>query len=126
VDVAEGPHPQAGQRGLRRPEQPDVHPVDRQAGQDHDQGTDQHQVADQRDVGAAGGAEPAVEGLLDGDRHDHPARRREQREQEGDREALAELGHHPQPAAERGQRALGALVGGQQRLAHAPTSTDSG
>ena len=108
---------QAGQRGLRRPEQPHVHPVDGDGGDHHDQRAEQDELGDQAHVRVAAG-QAAVDDLLDGDRDDDPAGGGDQGEGEGGREAAAELGHHPQAAAQGGERALGPV--GQ--LAHAGTS----
>ena len=116
VDVPERPGAQPGQRGLGGAEQPDVHPVDRDAGDQDDDGADEHQGADQAEVGAAGGEQAAVDDLLDGDRHDDPARGGDQREGEGGRQPAAELGHGAQPAAQRRERAL------PLPIAHAATS----
>ena len=55
---------------------------------------------DEPDVGAAGAVQAAVEGLLDGDRHDDLAERGEDREDEGDAEALLELGRDRHAAAD--------------------------
>jgi hypothetical protein len=122
VDVPEGAHPQVGQRGLRRPEEPDVHPVDRDGGDHHDHRAEQDELGDDAQIGAARRGEAAVDDLLDGDRHDHPAGGGDQRERERGGQATAELRHHPQPAAQRGHGALGAGVRRQRDLAHATTS----
>jgi hypothetical protein len=126
VHVPEGADAQAGQRRLRRPEEADVHPVDRDRRDQDDDGADQDQPRDHAEVGVAAGGQAAVDDLLDGDRHDHPSRRGDQCQGEGDRQAAAELRHHPEPAAQGGEGALAALVGGQERLlggrGHAGTS----
>jgi len=122
VDVTERADPQPGQCGLRRPEQAHVHAVDRDGGDQHDDDAEQHEPGDQTHVGATGGRQPAVDDLLDGDRHDHPARGGQQREHEGDRQSAAELRHHPQTPAQGGESALASFVCGQQRLAHTATS----
>ena len=119
--MPEGAHPQPGQRGLRRPEEPDVHPEDGDGGDHHDEGAGQHQAGDQGQVGFAPG-QPAVDDLLDGDRHDHAAGGRDQGEREGDRQPPAELRHHPQAAAEGGEGALLAVVGRDDGVGHAATS----
>ena len=54
VDVPERAHPQPGERGLRRPEQPDVHAEHGGGGDQHDERTGEHQPGDQRQVGPAG------------------------------------------------------------------------
>ena len=77
---------------------------------DDDRG-EQDELGDQAKVGAVRAAQPAVEHLLDGDRHDDPADGGDQRERERDRQPAAELRHQPQAPAQGGQRALGPALG---------------
>ena len=56
-----------------------------------------HDVVEARAVGTV---EPAVEGLLDGDRHDHLPAGGHDREEQREPEALAELGRDPHAAAD--------------------------
>src|SRR5215216_5406579 len=59
--------------GLRRPEEAHVHPVHRDRRDDHDERAHQDQSGDQVEVRSAGGRQPSVDHLLDGDGHNHPA-----------------------------------------------------
>jgi hypothetical protein len=118
VHVPERPRPQPGQRGLRGPEQPDVHPVDRDRGQHDDDRAEQEEVPDQVEVRTAGRGQAAVDDLLHGDRHDDPAGGRHEGEGEGRRQPAAELRHHPQAPAQRGQGTLLAVPGDRAHGGH--------
>ena len=72
--------------------------------------------------GPSAPGQPAVDDLLDGDRHDDAAGGGDQGEGEGRGQAAAELGHHPQPAAQGGERALVAAVAGQQDVVVGPAA----
>ena len=88
VDVPERLDPQRGQAALGGAEQPAGHQVRREAG-DHDRrGGHQRHGHGEPDVGTARVAQAVVEGLLDGDRHDHLADRRDDGEEQGERRAL--------------------------------------
>ena len=92
VDVAERLGAQRRQAVLGGGEQPARHGVRRHAG-DHDrEGREHAHPRDEVEARAAGGVEPAVEGLLDGDRDDDLAARGDDRQQQREPEALAELG----------------------------------
>ena len=73
VDVAERLDPQGGEAALGGAEQPAGHEVGGDAGQRDAHAADQPDQDHEGDVGTAVGPEPLVEGLLDGDRHDHLA-----------------------------------------------------
>ena len=104
VHPPERAHPQRGQRGLGGPEQPVVQQVRRHRGDQHDAGAAGDDPGDPAHVRAAVGEQPAVERLLHGQRDDHPPAGGEQREQQGEPEALAQLRHQPQPALHRRER----------------------
>jgi hypothetical protein len=92
VDVAEGAGAQRRQAPLGRGEEPARHAV---GGPRRERDGDRGEHPHPRDVVEArstGSVEPAVERLLHRDRHDDLAARGDDREQEGDAQALAELG----------------------------------
>ena len=92
VDVPERLDPQRGEAALGGAEQPAGHQVRREAGQRDRQRGHQPHRHDEPDVGAALVAQAVVEGLLDGDRDDDLAERRDHREEQGDADALDQLG----------------------------------
>jgi hypothetical protein len=139
VDVGEGLHPHAGQPALGRPGQAvQADPLQGPEGEDGDHG-DGHGHGDEGRAVAVGAEDPAVEHLLEQDRHGHPAGGDGQGQQGREPGAVAQLGHLADDPAEGDDgAALDGVdvvgVGGvalvptlldRQRAAHAASSSRS-
>ncbi len=118
VHVPEGAHPQRGQRALGVAGETQVGGIAGQGGRDQHGRGDEQGALDEADVDPTVAAETLVQRLLDDDRHDEPAGSRDQREQSGHPDAVAELRRQLQPAAQHVPAAGRSLAYPERRLGH--------
>jgi hypothetical protein len=124
VDVPEALDPQPRHARLAGDVEADVHEVRADRRRDHARGGQQDHGPDEGDVGVAVGGKAAVHRLLYGHGHDDPADGGDQGEQQGARQAPAELGAQRETPAQRRERRLTARGLTQRRHACFPGRLD--